>query len=751
LFERVWEYISQIARAQPDSAKAFLGLDSRVASSLNTGRAIYDLLHRAAAASGHHRYIFFLRLRECAQPLHLRAWDDIPFGTELDAVKSEATQTTGMTGQFRTVELERKEVAWDILLCRGVPSLLPPFADALSGEQSGYVLSGFLDLASCLALKPIPQEVREFLAGTPSRQDWPTNERLVAQIGAIHAAHGASNAEAFEALLGYRQVGPGVLYSLVEALAESAATEVRAGDRSIVGRLLDAAERADREDTRGAAAGAISDLLEWRLLTREEVARIPKVLESPTTDRHGRRELLFSLACCPPDEVPAAVLDRARIMLDEASAVQEGTVHAALTVIARQPKSRSDFDFLTRRLGLEESDGTFVAGEKTREGVVPHVVGRFFVAEPDRFGAAVTSLIENGDASALSYLLPSIRELGPRNPIGVVDALLARLRQADEGSVADLPLLHLLAEIAPNRLLTACAGVDAWLPQARSELANTLGRLLELSAASADLRFHLLIKLTGDGIYAVRRAAYRAAARCDPERLAKLIESWADWREVGREGPRRRAAECAAWLFDISGSINSLRGDQEPGVRDAFERSMLEREERDRASNYEKHVLSVSNPDGIIAAWRYGVALSQVGDDSTIYILAERGRQGLPAAVRFWLARVRKAVERRWNDVTTKWPEPWYARPGLLETFEGTIRAKDQVVTVSGTLWQMQGGQPGSFNSWGGWAAASNMLTGGQELLIPGRRAAKIIIGTSHWPDGNVVFSGNGPYPDKNL
>src|SRR5262249_32423648 len=255
-------------------------------------------------------------------------------------------------------------------------------------------------------------------------------------------------------------------------------------------------------------------------------------------------------------------------------------------------------------------------------------------------------------------------------PVVVLDALVARLRRADSGWVAEPPVLQTLAEVAPDRLVAdGCPNVAAWLPQARADLAEALGRLGSLTEGLSHARFEVLTRLAGDGIYAVRRAAYRAAAGFDEDRFAALALSWAQWREPGRQGPRRYAAECAGWFSPTVAEEHfaPLGWDQEPAVREAYARSLRERDDPLAARECEVRVLEVRDPAGVVRNWRHGIGLSRVGDDSTIRRLADRLGDGLPPSVRYWLTRVRKAVEKRWSEVTRKWPEPWYARPGNLE------------------------------------------------------------------------------------
>jgi hypothetical protein len=160
-----------------------LALNSRIGPRLNAAAVVPDLLRRAGAAHGLNPYRYYLRLRECAQPAHLAGWDLLA-PAELRPVLADATVRTGMAGRSSTVEFDQKKAAWDILLCRGDPAALPPFADAVAGEASGYVINRFLELAGCLALEALPPEVPDLLAAR-TRESWPEEELLVAQLTRI--------------------------------------------------------------------------------------------------------------------------------------------------------------------------------------------------------------------------------------------------------------------------------------------------------------------------------------------------------------------------------------------------------------------------------------------------------------------------------------------------------------------------------------------------------------------------------------
>ena len=747
---QVWNWLLDYSQRENEGVELVFSPNSSVVNRLGLPQAVTELIERSKRAEEHLRYIYYLRVTECERPSHMAGWDAVSLD-DLATAQADAAASTGMKGRSATIELHRKEAAWEVLLCRGDPSILPSFEDVLASE-GGYVAHKFLDLAACLRLDPLPDIVGVILAGSSNKVGWDENQRLVAQIGAIDAAHGSGTREAFDALLGFRQLGEGVLLSLVKALAETALIILEEGDRSPKEELLLIAESAPREDSRGAAAAAVAALLEENVLSPQETTRAAALLQLPGTDPYARRELLFALATRPASDVPVAAVEYAKKVLISLETERTPDLgHSALALVAGQPDTRSSPEFLALHLGLTVDEKSPIASAKTFRGIAPHLVGRYFVDEPERFGQIVASLIRDGDVSAIAHVLPWVRKMADRNPSVVLDALVTRLHAADSGQVAEPAVLQTLATVAPARLLmNGCQNIAAWLPQARADLADTVATLGHLPEELAAARFDLLTRLAGDGIYAVRRAAYRAAALSDSDKFIGLARSWAEWREPGRQGPRRYAAECAGWLPPevVAEHLAGLGWDQEPAVRESYRRSLNERDNRLVAVEFEERVLGVRDPAAVIRMWRYGVALSHVGDDSTIRRLAAPPDDHLHPSIRFWRKRVRKAVERRWSGETRKWPEPWFARPGRLEVFSGVLRGEAGWETaLEGTLWLLPAESPTGTSSWGGWARNSNACNGDGELLIAGRAPAQILVTTTLLPSLELVFSGNGPYP----
>jgi hypothetical protein len=300
-----------------------------------------------------------------------------------------------------------------------------------------------------------------------------------------------------------------------------------------------------------------------------------------------------------------------------------------------------------------------------------------------------------------------------------------------------------------------------WPPQVRAALADALAR--PGPPDDLDRRANLLLVLMGDGQYGVRRAAFRAMARINQEKLGSVCTAWALLTEENvhpAQRPymidmRRRAAEAAAWLEPIpaDGPVANLAFDPEPDVRETFARCRRERQERDWAGGYVRNVLAACDSASLLKAWKYGRALERVGDDETLERLEEKRRQNdLPPGVRHWLGRVIKKLRARWDEVTRSWPEPWFARRGRLERVDALV-GDDEIrgQRVSCWLWQVPATDWVQWSVWGGWCVGESLPVGTQFLRVPGRQPATILVTQSlagSQGTGPTYFTGSGPYPE---
>jgi hypothetical protein len=760
----LWNLLRTRAEAFPDR-HLLRALDMSVIAKFPVPDVVPDLLARLPGVKGASRWGTYSRLKECIQPVHSAGWDRVP-ATPLEAVREDAEEEVTVKGRFVTSELRQKEDAWSVLLSVGRLETLASADRAIRGDVNGYVKHTFLDLYACLGIPPLPTDVPGLLSGPAPDPKWAQDEFLIAQVGAVRAAHAAMTQEAFEALTRYRPARDGILLSVIEALAELAKSGAEMGRRTRITALL-ALTEAPEPTARSAAGAALAELLERGVLNADEVVRLAPHASAAETDPYTRRALFQAFAArreatAPPEllKYAADLTTAARPLTDDERKAGLGV--AALTLLASRLSEADEVCFLPQHLGLNLVDGRVCLFDETAAPPVTYaLVSGWYASQPERYAPAFASLLRTADARRLAPLLTTIRRSGAHNVQEVVVGLLQRIHGMDDGLAAEPDAIAALADVAPDRLLTEeWALLDRWMPQARIAFADVLSRLALPTPELEIPRVAILIRMAGDGLYGVRRAAYRAYSKVAPDGFAALL---AGWSEVGGDEGlelRRRAAEGTVWINSANTleRFQKLGWDPDATVREAYERAGEDRQEKSWREYHEAKVLVATTREDVVRYWRHGHALGKLGDDQTIDLLLGRSGASLPPNVRFWLDRVRKAVQGHWDEVVSKWPEPSFTRRGRYEVVDGRIRWADGTeAEIRAHLWQSL--ERNGHYSWGGWAhpnlsasemwkrAFANISPGEDELRVSGRNPVPILITRSSLPGGQLVFSGAGHYP----
>lgn len=296
--------------------------------------------------------------------------------------------------------------------------------------------------------------------------------------------------------------------------------------------------------------------------------------------------------------------------------------------------------------------------------------------------------------------------------------------------------------------LGSCGGErwHDWRPEARGALADALGTAATGEAPARERTAALLLALTGDGQYGVRRPAYHALACREPERLRASCLAWA---AAGDLQLRERAAEAWAWLPSVPDGVEGrdgikrrLSSDPEPGVRRTAERVWAER------SLARVREIVRSKQGNVAAGWRHGQAVIRWGDDTSLRELEQVATPGLSPHLRHWLARLARGVRERWSKATRDWPEPWLTWGGALEDTEGTaLLPDDRHAAVRLALWLKFGATPADKRAWGGtaWDADECLFfpfLDELSILLPdGRRGSGSVVEVVN---NMVVFVGSG-------
>jgi hypothetical protein len=758
-----WARMSYIDRVSTKFFRDWVYATSVALQRIDAPDVIRFLLKAYGEENSHQRFLVGLRIEECVRPRQTRGWEPNPPPETVRALREIACEASGMTGEFSTIEHRSKVQAWNMLLSLGKSELLPRFEEGIAGEDNGFVIAEVLDIAACFRNVPLPESVPALIATGYAGIQESENQRAAAHVAAVHVAHSAQTVEALRALLAFEPIRQGVLISVIEAIAETTWSLMRAGKFDAFASLLQIARTADAPYRRTAAAASLARLLRTGMNANIPVSVFIHIATDSSVDLYGRRELLESIGHLPSGSFSKNELSElAEIALGRSQATVAGGVKnepnqlsdIALAVLARQGELTDNPDLLNQSLGIRRTTTGWEPLHDAPIGITKsHVLGILFSREPSEFASMVSKIILKESGLAVSQLEPFIKLVGDDTPQTVVEALLERAHRADRGRSAETDVLFLLAKVARRALLTdEWAHVENWLPQGREAMGDALASMGELDDELGSLQVKLLLKLAGDGQFAVRRAAYRALADVQPMFLANICTSWAVITNEEAIEIRKRAAEGSGWVREdlLSTEVQALAWDAEPHVRESYNRAMVDRRERDWAALYIEEVLAVKEPAGIITAWKYGKALVGVGDDRVIERLESHKRStGLAPAIRHWLGRVAKDVRSRWEEVLRKWPEPWYTRRGDLETIEGTLkRGADVELALEGCLWYAPSRELGGISSWGGWTPSA-VATGKYELVLPDGRTGSLYVDRSHHPTGPSFFVGTGPYPER--
>jgi hypothetical protein len=118
----------------------------------------------------------------------------------------------------------------------------------------------------------------------------------------------------------------------------------------------------------------------------------------------------------------------------------------------------------------------------------------------------------------------------------------------------------------------------------------------------------------------------------------------------------------------------------------------------------EEAFLTGKSNQEVLSCWRYGSALTQIGDDGTIETLRTHlTTRSFPPNVRYWIRQLIKGIEKRWEKESEKWPELWSDWQGAIEGGQGYVFHQDaQKAKVRYSIWHKTALNPKQNSSSGG-------------------------------------------------
>lgn len=671
--------------------------------------------HRAED-SAYDRYLIYTRLEECVRPRQLQGWGKTPSETVMELLRMDACKDSEEKGRMLGSSAWRKQAAWRVLLRLGCEDVLTWFEEGVGGESNLYLRQALCDLLACFRLDPLPPDVVEWVTETLTIHPRSAPDEWGMKEAGVQIARSTASREAFEALLtcGLSIEGKAVKQAM-DALADVAIELARNGDKAVVSDVLQALENSKSPQQSEASAWTLEWLAANDLMPAEYRLKVAELISDESRDTFERSELVAALGYLDVTLTSEVVGQLKRWGRER----DDWLGWHSLQVLARHDLLFDESDILESRLGLRLSGDLWDAPVDIARIESSHnIICILYTQRPCAMAPAVASLLRREDwltvYSVVTHLAGTLSANAEQAlPTEIREALIERIEERNTASSAEPGLFEALKVLAPEALVCErWAKVwNNWLADARVGLANALGEAVFGTPELVARAVVMLMSLAADGVYAVRRAAYRGLSRQATESFIELCRAWSE-KDKDVES-RLRAAEACEWLpVDDPGNVafvdiyGKLTSDPEGAVRRTARNSQAGRREKKWVKEYLAQVCGVKGDSNkeVLAAWRYGQALARLGDDECVRALQAHVRtRPLPPHVRHWIEGITKDLQSRWRKVTQEWPEPWPAWEGAIESGRGTVKASDgRTVEAQYSLWHHWRHERGEIAWWGG-------------------------------------------------
>jgi len=763
----IWQKILDLVNTDPDTFMADLILNRSIASRCNSERVVPNILewlsleNKDPEKAIHHRWLWNQRLEECMRPNQLKGWRDETDVSPLPLLKHDACQNTQHQGRSSTKEMWYKESAWDTLLLLGCFDVLTWFEECVTTEDNPFMRQKICNLLACFKLHPLPKTVLNWVTEPYDEPEGGVSGEWAARIGATQIACSAASEEAFNSLLNFGLTFNGtVLQRSVDALVEVSLALIRKGITSVIEQLVETATSKERKPNRLAAMGALEVIATKDLLPDKHVSRLVCLLTDEEREPY-ERSIAVAILGYQQMDIPPDIL---QFLQSWARERNDRLGQRSLETLARCGNLLAQSELVKNRLGLYQTkDDWNFSPEKKLINWGAFIIGVLYMKQPVKFTSAVATLIETQSWHSAVQIIQQLKQIHGKSdhlplPAEIKHALIERTKRHQKLTSAEIGIFSTLAELAPDAIAMESweNTWEDWLPDAKVALADALGEAVFANPISQEKAISLLLILMKSSIYAVRRSAYRSVAKISPITLQTICMAWA------QESPldlRQRAAEAISWI-PVEGSgqdafkdlYYQLKTDQEKIIRQTSYRAWNERRERIWAQDYLSRVLAVQSDANqeVLSNWRYGKALSQLGDDECIKRLRSNlNTQIHPPHIKHWYRLLIEDLDKRWRKVTQKWPDPWTSWKGAIEEGIGIVITQNgERITVHYSIWQQPASTPLKKHLWGGAVWSEDCLLSADDKftlkLEDGRRGKAVSTSIAF---RSVHFEGVGHYP----
>jgi len=714
-------------------------------------------------------FLVFSRLRDCIKPEQLLGWRAVDQARLTTALTPVATQSGGGQSASRTVESHHRSLAWEVALCAGATDLDDWLMRLLESESNPYGKQEILSFASHLRLRCVPSEIEALVRARVDITHGGTEPLLGARLQAVQVLRATPTPETFDILLdsglSFQGSSPRRTAEAVADVAERLSLEHR---DFVLSRLFGVANLPVNGHRRMLAIAGLQRLAAAREIPDQDLPRLLLLADDDTLPAYARAYVLGSLGCFSNAGIEAEIIKCLRRYASDAGADEELRLQS-LDALIRLNAPAKHGDLFVRALGLpkagQPASADLIKAYRPWQAVI---LGNLLLLEPELYRNPARELVLVGRGEIVHMLLWTVShgEIGHGDKMAeLAQAAIARTKGALGKSFGETDNFESISRLAPGEFVTTeweKYWAD-WMPPVRAALAEAI--TVAYPRLPHELRqrvFDLLESLLSDSTYQVRRSAGRTYSGLDCGRFCQLADKWSD---SGSSELRRRAAEMAQWMpVDDDLALDNrvmreLMHDPEPSVRTVARQSLEAFRNRASWKLYVDRIAQERSIDGnawIAKAYPYGQALAKIGDDDTVRAIRNiSAERDIPFNVQNWLDSVGEAIESNWRDVTRKWPDPWLPWSGLLEEVEGQVIVDGAPMRKHFSLWCQRQDGPTDTASWGGAFRAQSasevfryfLQQHRTSIVIDGRRSAEIVLNATG-TDGQVLFVGNGPYPE---
>ena len=714
--------------------------------------------------------LVMVRILGCWRPRQLDGCDAVPSERAFSILKTVLFTTEDYSGRSLTPLNHLKDYIVSGLLRLGRSELPDWYPEILAAQRNPYARHELLEAMAVFRFDDFPREVKNMISEVRDLKGGDGDAELLVRLSASRLVRSSGTLQAFNILL-----EPGLTYNgavmrdTVEALADVSVElcEDPQMKEQVIGSLLGRLGRMESDPIESSICRALNALALAQKLDPRCIELLANEIAKPVVEARIfiKSLLVQAIATFPEEAIPRGTIE---LMKEWSRSREDWLGWRSIEALIRLRLFASLQGMLTEKLGLVRNDAGWQWNESR---ALCSWASSFLVLlydfEPDEFAGPVATAVlasnwERSDRTAMALLALYKRKKAPVRP-QVATALIEKAKTRNRPNSADTAVISYLPHLCPSEFAAEAWNMswENWTDDARAALANAFGELPHDFRNAQTLR--MLSSLSQDTHFGVRRSALRSLAKADQSALTLLCDQALTSSLIEA---RRWTAECLPWIEDPGKSetyAQMLSNDPVSSIRERAESCLEERAKLSLRRPYLSRLLGADlrTNESLLAVYRYGQALAEIGDDETLANLNRfLEENNLPSRVRYLINRFSTALEKAWRTRKQKWPQPLSSAVGTLQSGSAAVLIGTDEVLLDYNLWrQIQPGIGGE-SRWGGNALTrshpqGNVLGSEAFLIFSDGHRSKIGIFESYSSGDmskmRIEFHGSGAYPGDHI